>query len=49
MWGYLDGQEARSDEGVLNLLRQIELGLGFDSSVKTAFRSAGISDATYYN
>ncbi len=38
-----------SDEDVLNLLRQIELGLASGSSVATACRSAGVSDATYYN
>ena len=38
-----------SDEDVLNLLRQIELGLASGSSVAMACRSAGVSDATYYN
>ena len=38
-----------SDEDVLNLLRQIELSLASGSSMETACRSAGISDATYYN
>ena len=38
-----------SDEDVLNLLRQIELSVASGSSVETACRSAGISDATYYN
>ena len=38
-----------SDEDVLNRLRQIELSLASGSSVETACRSAGISDATYYN
>ena len=38
-----------SDEDVLNLLRQIELSLASVSSVEAACRSAGISDATYYN
>jgi transposase len=38
-----------SDEDVLNLLRQIELSLASGSSIETACRSAGISDATYYN
>ncbi len=38
-----------SDEDVLNLLRQIELSLASGSSVETACRSAGVSDATYYN
>ena len=38
-----------SVEDVLNLLRQIELSLASGSSIETACRSAGISDATYYN
>jgi len=38
-----------SDEDVLNLLRQIELSLASGSSIETACRSVGISDATYYN
>jgi len=38
-----------SDEDVLNLLRQIELSPASGSSIKPACRSAGISDATYYN
>jgi len=38
-----------SDEDVLNLLRQIELSLASGSSIETACRLAGISDATYYN
>ena len=38
-----------SDEKILNLLRQIELSLASGSSVEMACRSAGISDATYYN
>ena len=37
------------DEDVLNLLRQIELSLASGSSIETPCRSAGISDATYYN
>jgi len=37
-----------SDEDVLNFLRQIELSLASGSSIETACRSAGISDATYY-
>ena len=37
-----------SDEDVLNLLRQIELSLASGSSIEMAYRSAGISDATYY-
>ena len=38
-----------SDEDGLNLLRQIELSLASGDSVETACRSAGVSDATYYN
>ena len=38
-----------SDEDILNLLRQIELSLASGSNVETACRSAGVSDATYYN
>ena len=38
-----------SDEDVFNLLRQIELSPASGNSVETACRSAGISDATYYN
>lgn len=38
-----------SDEDVLNLLRQIELSLTSGNSVATACRTAGVSEATYYN
>ena len=38
-----------SDEDILNLLRQIELNLASGSDVASACRSAGVSDATYYN
>ena len=38
-----------SDEDASNFLRQIEVGLASGGSVNTACRSAGISDATYYN
>lgn len=38
-----------SDEDVLNLLRQIELSLASGKDVASACRSAGVSDATYYN
>ena len=38
-----------SDEDVLNPLRQIELSLAPGSSIETTCRSAGVSDATYYN
>lgn len=38
-----------SDEDVLRLLREIELNLASGSDVASARRSAGVSDATYYN
>jgi len=38
-----------SAEDILNLLRQIELSLDSGADVATACRSAGVSDATYYN
>lgn len=38
-----------TDEDILNLLRQIELSLSSGCDVQTACRSAGVSDATYYN
>jgi len=38
-----------SDEDVLKLLREIEVHLSSGADVATACRSAGISDATYYN
>ena len=37
-----------SEEDILGLLRQIELDLASGSSVETAVRAVGISDATYY-
>ena len=37
-----------SEEDILGILRQIELGLASGVTVETAIRSAGISDATYY-
>ena len=37
-----------SGEDILGLLRQIELDLASGSSVETAVRTAGVSDATYY-
>ena len=37
------------DEEILNLFRQIELSLDSGADVATACRSAGVSDATYYN
>ena len=38
-----------SEEDILGILRQIELDLAGGGTVETAIRSAGISDATYYN
>lgn len=38
-----------SDEDILKLLREIELNLASGNDVATACRSAGVSDATYYN
>ena len=38
-----------SDEDILKLLREIELNLAEGSDVQTACRTAGVSDATYYN
>lgn len=38
-----------SDEDCLRLLREIELQLSAGADVPSACRSAGISDATYYN
>jgi len=38
-----------SDEDCLRLLREIELQLAAGSDVPMACRSAGISDATFYN
>ena len=37
-----------SEGDILGLLRQIELDLASGSSVETAVRTAGISNATYY-
>ena len=38
-----------SDEDVLKLLREIELHLAGGADVASACRTAGVSDATYYN
>ncbi len=38
-----------SDEDILRLLREIELHLASGQDVSTACRTAGVSDATYYN
>jgi transposase-like protein len=37
-----------SEEAILNILRQVELDLAAGSTVASAIRTAGISDATYY-
>ena len=37
-----------SEDGILGILRQIELELSSGSTVELAIRTAGISDATYY-
>ena len=42
-------QKRYSDEGILKLLRGIELKLANCSDVASACRGVGISDATYYN
>ncbi len=42
-------RKRHSDEDVLKLLREIELHLAGGMDVPTACRTAGISDATYYN
>ena len=42
-------RKRHSDEDILKLLREIELHLASGADVATACRSAGISDATYYN
>ena len=38
-----------SEEDILGLLRQIELGLASGSDVPSACRSVGVSTATYYS
>ena len=38
-----------SEEDILNILRQIELDLAAGGTVEAAIRTAGMSDATYYN
>ena len=42
-------RKRHSDEDILKLLREIELALASGHDVATAYRSVGISDATYYN
>jgi len=37
-----------SEEAALDLLRQIDLDLASGSTVETAIRAAGISEASYY-
>ena len=38
-----------SDEDIPKVLRRIEIDLASGNDIKTAFHSAGIRDATYYN
>jgi len=45
----LMARKRHSDEDCLRLLREIELKLADGSDVASACRSAGISDAIYYN
>ena len=42
-------RKRHSDEGILKLLREIELKLAAGSDVASACRGVGVSDATYYN
>ncbi|HIC29388.1 MAG TPA: transposase [Rhodospirillales bacterium] len=42
-------RKRHSDEDILKLLREVEVHLASGSDVGTACRTAGISDATYYN
>ena len=42
-------RKKHSDEDVLKILREIEVHLAGGTDVPTACRTAGISDATYYN
>ena len=42
-------RKRHSDEDILKLLREMELHFAGGADVATACRSAGISDATYYN
>ena len=42
-------RKRHSDEDILKLLREIELHLAGGADVATACRTAGVSDATYYN
>ena len=37
-----------SEEDALNILRQVDLDLASGSTVETAIRTVGISEATYY-
>jgi len=41
-------RKRHSDEDIVKLLREIEVGLASGSDVSTSCRAAGISDATYY-
>ena len=42
-------RKRHSDEDILKVLREIELQLANGSDVRTACRSVGVSDATYYS
>jgi len=42
-------RKRHSDEDILKLLREIEVHLTSGMDVSSACRSAGVSDATYYN
>ena len=42
-------RKRHSDEDILKLLREIGLHLAGGADVATACRTAGVSDATYYN
>ena len=42
-------RKRHSDEDCLMILRQVEIALSSGADVATACRSAGISDATFYN
>lgn len=42
-------RKRHSDEGCLKILRRVELDLADGADVAKACRSAGISDATFYN
>jgi len=47
--GFEMARKRHSDEDILKVLREIELQLANGSDVRTACRSVGVSDATYYS